>query len=415
VETQESSPAAEEQMERDAFAREAIAALRDEGETQPIRYDAEGFLLELGDKGKSTVFLSNFFDEYRAAPPQQRHEVLTRLTRVRSAPTMPGTFAAVRPHLMPVVRGRTFFERLRLEVKGRQDLSTLLAWKPLGGVLGVGLAFDGPDTLRYLGPDELRRWGVSFEEALALALANLRQRSSESLETLAPGTCQAPWRDTYAASRLLLDEVVRRCPVRGDPVVLVPHRDLLLITGSDDEDGLRQVASMSLDALLAPRAMDGRALRLTSGTWVPFMPERLSNAWADFRKLELFTQARDYDEQTRQLEKHYQEKGEDVFVAAFTPYQDVHGRGLSYAVWQKGTPTLLPRTELIFFVDPAQGEQAPPLGVARWADVAKVSHELTTPVEGLYPERYRVRDFPSNEQLTRWRADPGELFDENER
>ncbi|MFY0581914.1 hypothetical protein ACN28S_53400 [Cystobacter fuscus] len=175
-----------------------------------------------------------------------------------------------------------------------------------------------------------------------------------------PPAPAGPWRDTYAASRLLLDEVVRRCPVRGEPVVLVPHRDLLLITGSDDEDGLSRVASMSLDALLAPRALDGRALRLTSGTWVPFMPERLSNAWKDFRQLELFSRARDYDEQTRQLDKHYQDTGEDVFVAAFTPYQDEHGRSLSYAVWQKGMTTLLPRADLIFFVDPDQGERAPP-------------------------------------------------------
>ncbi|WNG30839.1 hypothetical protein F0U62_47610 [Cystobacter fuscus] len=415
VELQESTSDSDERTEREAFAQKAIAALRDEGETRPIRYDAEGFLLEIGDKDPNTVFLGNFFDEYRATPPEQRHEVLGRLTHVRSAPTMPEAFADIRPHLMPVVRGRTFFERLRLEVKGRKDLATLLSWKPLGGFLAVGLAFDGPDTLRYIGPDELRRWGVSFEEALALALENLRRRSSESLEPLAPGTCQAPWQDTYAASRLLLEEVVRRCPVRGEPVVLVPHRDLLLITGSDDEDGLSRVASMSLDALLAPRAMDGRALRLTSGTWVPFMPERLSNAWKDFRQLELFSRARDYDEQTRQLDKHYQDTGEDVFVAAFTPYQDEHGRSLSYAVWQKGMTTLLPRADLIFFVDPAQGDRAPPMGVARWEDVAKTTGALGTPLEGFYPERYRVRDFPSDELIARWRADPGDLFDENER
>ncbi|MFY0581915.1 hypothetical protein ACN28S_53405 [Cystobacter fuscus] len=47
--------------------------------------------------------------------------------------------------------------------------------------------------------------------------------------------------------------------------------------------------------------------------------------------------------------------------------------------------------------------------------MAKVTGALATPVEGLYPERYRVRDFPSDELLARWRADPGDLFDENER
>lgn len=406
----------EEQAERDAFARRAIDTLRASGEKRDIHYDAEGFLLQLGSRDGSageTLFLSNFFDEYLATPPEEREELFARLARVRSRPTLPKTFAEARPNLLPVVRGRTFFEQLRLVVKGGPTKQAPISWRPLGGFLGVGLAFDGPDTLQYLGQDELARWGLSFDQALTVALENLRQRSQEALVQPAPGTCESPWEDNYASSRLLLEEVVRRCPVRGAPVVLAPHRDLLLITGSEDEDGLRRSATRALQAVMAPRALDGRALRLTSEGWVPFMPERLSNAWEDFRKLELFTQARDYAEQTEQLEKLYEERGEDLFVAAYTPYQDERGRSISYAVWLKGVDTLLPRAEVIFFMDPALGEEAPPVGIARWEEVAKVAGELLVPVEGLYPERYRVRGFPTEAQLAGWQQDPGDLFDED--
>ncbi|MFE8602983.1 DUF1444 family protein [Archangium violaceum] len=413
AEGQEETSPEQEQAERDAFARRAMEALRASGETRPIHYDAEGFLLRLGDKDGTTVFLANFFDEYHAVPPEKRDEVFTRITRVRSMPGLPATLAEARPNLLPVVRSRTFFEQLRLVMQGPPGKSPPIVWKPLGGFLGVGLAFDGPDTLRYLGPDELTRWGVSFEQALGMAVENLRSRSTEPLEQLAPGTCKAPWEDSYAASRMLLDEVVRRCPVKGAPVVLVPHRDLLLITGAEDEDGLNQVAALALKAVMAPRALDGRAMRLTPAGWVPFMPERLSNAWGDFRKLELFTRARDYDEQTQQLEKFYEEKGVDLFVAAFTPYQDERGRSLSYAVWLKGVDAVLPRAEVIFFMDPALGPEAPPVGIARWEEVSRVAGKLLAPVEGLYPERYRVTGFPTLEQLARWQNDPGDLFDED--
>jgi uncharacterized protein YtpQ (UPF0354 family) len=406
----------EEPLERDAFAWRAIETLRAAGETRDIQYDAGAFLLRLGagDDGKGDVlFLSNFFDEYLASPPEQRDEVFSRLTQVRAMPALPRTFAEARANLLPVVRGRTLFEQAQRVVNGEPGEPTPIAWKPLRGFLGLGLAFDAPDTLRYLGPDDLARWGVSFDQTLTVALENLRQRSTETLEQLAPGTCQSPWQDNYASSRLLLDEVVRRCQVRGEPVALVPHRDLLLITGSDDEDGLRQVAERAQKALMAPRALDGRALRLTSQGWVPFMPERLSNAWDAFRTLELFTRARDYDEQTQQLEKLHEERGEDIFVAAYTPYQDERGRSISYAVWLKGVDALLPRTEVIFFMDPALGQEAPPVGIARWEEVAKAVGGLLVPVEGLYPERYRVRGFPSEEQLARWRnTDPGDLFNQ---
>ncbi|HYO60062.1 hypothetical protein [Archangium sp.] len=402
-EEQEHPAPEQEQAERESFARRAIEALRASGETRDIHYDAGGFLLQLGGKDGSTVFLSNFFDEYLATAPEQRDEVFARLTRVRAMPALPETLAEARPNLLPVVRGRAFFEQLPLSI----------AWKPLSGFLGVGLAFDGPDTLRYLGPDELARWGVSFDQALGMAMENLRPRSTEPLEQLAPGTCESPWEDNYAASRLLLEEVVRRCQVKGTPVVLVPHRDLLLITGSEDEDGLHQVATRALQAVMAPRALDGRAMRLTPEGWVPFMPERLNNAWADFRKLELFSRARDYAEQTEHLEKLYREKGVDLFVAAYTPYQDEHGRSLSYAVWLKGVDAILPRTEVIFFMDPALGPEALPVGIARWEEVARAAGQLLAPVEGLYPERYRVKGFPSEEQLARWQNDPGDLLDED--
>lgn len=414
AEGQEETTPEQEQAARDAFARRAMEALRASGETRPIHYDADAFLLRLGDKDGTTVFLANFYDEYLAGAPERRDGVFARITRVRETPDMPGTLAEARPHLLPVVRSRTFFEQLLLVMKNTPDHSTPIAWKPLAGFLGVSLAFDGPDTLRYIGPGELARWGVSFEQALGLAMENLRSRSTEPLEQLAPGTCKSPWEDSYAASRMLLDEVVRRCPVKGSPVVLVPHRDLLLITGSEDEDGLNRVASQALRAVMAPRALDGRAMRLGPEGWVPFMPERLSNAWGDFRKLELFTRARDYDEQTQQLEKLYEEKGVDLFVAAYTPYQDERGRTLSYAVWLKGVNAVLPRTEVIFFMDPALGPEAPPVGIARWEDVSQVAGQLLAPVEGLYPERYRVKGFPTVEQLARWRnTDPGDLFDED--
>jgi hypothetical protein len=58
-------------------------------------------------------------------------------------------------------------------------------------------------------------------------------------------------------------------------------------------------------------------------------------------------------------------------------------------------------------------DQSCPVGIARWDEVAKAAGDLLVPVEGLYPERYRVKGFPTEEQLSGWQNDPGELFDED--
>ena len=413
TEAQEATPEPASEERRAEFVQRALAALRAAGETRAIQYDAEHFLFTIGELEPSTLLLTDFFDEYLDASPEEREDVLRRLVSARTAPGVPDAFLVARPKLVPVVRGRAFYEQVWLLMGKDSPAQTTVSFQAVGGHLAVGVALDGAETLRYLGPEEFARWGVSFRQVLDIALENLRQRSREPLEQLAPGTCRAPWKDSYAASRLLLDEVVRRCQVKGDRVVLAPHRDVLLITGSEDEEGLSLVAQLALKAVLTPRSLDGRALRWTSRGWVPFMPERLNGAWADFRKLQLFTQARDYDEQTRQLEKRDRETGAERFVAAFTPYQDERGHSLSYAVWQKGLTTVLPRTEVIFFMDPARGEGARPLAVARWDEVVKASGALLTPVPGLYPERYLTRDYPTEAQLAGWQNDPGDLFQDD--
>jgi hypothetical protein len=397
-------------QEADAFAQRALETLRAAGFTGELRYDAERFLIQVPDaEGQSgqTIFLHNFHDEYRAAPPERRDEALRRLTLMGRAPETPNTYAAARSALLPVVRPRASFELLEI-LDPRSPINTLrpAEWRPLGEVLALALVIDTPDAMKYLGPQELAQWGITFEEASAVALENLRRQSQEPLIPLAPGTCASSWRDSYANSRMLVDEVLRRCPVRGEPVVFVPHRDLLLITGSQDEEGLLRAAEIALNALQVPRPVDGRALRRTPQGWQPFLPARSSKAWQAMRKLAVYSQARDYTDQRERLDSHHEQLGVELFVADFVPYEDEQGRVFSQAVWVKGIDTLLPRTDMLVLMDSALGPEAPPLGVVRWDVVERDAGHLLVPLEGYYPARFRPQGFPSPEQLERWKKDP---------
>lgn len=404
-----------ERQEADAFARLALETLRAAGIQGELHYDPERFLIQVpGTDGQQplTLFLANFHAEYRAAPPERRSEVLQRLLVLHEAPKVPAAYAAVRPELLPVLRPRSYFELLGLLGTGQdaaQPGTTPVTWRPLGEVMAVALVHDGPETMRYIDPEQLTRWGVSFDTAHADALENLRRRSSEPLEMLAPGTCASTWEDNYATSRLLLDEVVRRCPVRGEPVVLLPHRDLLLITGSKDEQGLILAAERAEQALAAPRAQDGRALRLTSSGWVPFLPERGSRAWPAFHRLATSSLARDYSDQQERLHQLHERQGVDIFIAGFVTVEDEgeHEQIRSHAVWVKGIDTLLPQVDVVFFMDSELGPEAPPVGVVTWDVVVRDVGHLLVPEPGLYPVRYRLKGFPSEEQLARWRKQPG--------
>ena len=58
-------------------------------------------------------------------------------------------------------------------------------------------------------------------------------------------------KDGYDASRLLLSDLVRQFEVRGEMIAMVPNREDLLITGSEDEDGLRGMLSLAAEALFS--------------------------------------------------------------------------------------------------------------------------------------------------------------------
>jgi uncharacterized protein YtpQ (UPF0354 family) len=397
-------------QEADAFAQKALETLRAAGFKGELRYDPERFLIQVPDaegQKAQTIFLTNIYGEYLGAPPEERDEVLRRVTAVGRAPETPTSYAAARSALLPVVRPRASFEVL--EILDPSDPMTglrIAEWRPLGEVLAVALVHDTPDAMKYLGPKELKQWGITFEEAAAAAVENLRRQSQDALIPLSPGTCLAPWRDSYASSRLLLDEVLRRCPVRGEPVVFTPNRDVLLITGSQDDDGLLRAAELAWAAFQTPRPVDGRALRRTAGGWQPFLPARTSKAWQPMRKLMVYSQARDYTEQRERLASHHEQFGVDLFVADFVPYEDEQGRVFSQAVWVQGIDTLLPRTDMIWLMDSALGPEAPPLAVVRWEIVMRDVGNLLPPVEGYYPARHRPQGFPSPEQIARWKKDP---------
>ena len=71
------------------------------------------------------------------------------------------------------------------------------------------------------------------------------------------------------------------------------------------------------------------------------------------------------------------------------------GDVVAYCVWPKGAETLLPRTDKIALMRTPDDEQ--PV-LADWERVAGVAGDLMKP-QDLYPERHRVVEFPSEEQL----------------
>ena len=209
------------------------------------------------------VNLGNTFREYLDAPKAGRGKVLARFVRswVEGRKALPEEFEDAAHDLLPAVRSRSLFEFLRLQIQAQGGKDLDWPHRVVADHYGAGLVYDLPNSMSQVQGHQLTAWGVGFDEAMGVALENLGQISGQGLGPIAPGVWRSPWRDNYDASRLLLTDLIEGYQVDGDPVVMVPNRDTLLLTGSTDEAGLAVMAS----AAKRRRNTPVRSMRSRSG------------------------------------------------------------------------------------------------------------------------------------------------------
>jgi hypothetical protein len=266
----------------------------------------------------------------------------------------------------------------------------------------VGLVYDLPEAMLPVQQRALSDWGCSFDKALDAACQNLRQVSHQPWEQPRAGVWVSPWRDNYDASRLVLTDLLQAHLVKGDHVAMVPNRDTLIVTGSDDEAGLAHMAMLAEKA--HGRPITRQAFLLNNGTWLPWLPASDHPLYCRFHLLKLQSLARQYAEQQGLLDALNKKSAQDIFVGSYVAIKNEQtGQALSYCAWTEGVPTLLPQTEEIYFVVPKEEKGAFDVAGASWEQVQQVVGHLMKRQEG-YPVRYLVKDFPTAEEraLTIW-------------
>lgn len=365
------------------FARMVIAALAQRGEPGPWKFDEERFQLQRDDR---LLNLGGIYGEYLAQPPKQRAAYFARAMlgiQAHQRP-IPQDFELAKVDVLPVVRSRVMLAHLQ------QPFSHHV----LAEHFVVGLVYDWHESMMYVLPDQLEQWGVDFDTALEAAGHSLLERSGYVFEQPLPGLWVSPFADNYDTSRLLLSPVVEHHAVQGETVAFLPHRDRLILCGSDDEPALTKAIELVKEALQHPRPLSTRPLVLRDGRWTPFAlePEHaLAEPLGDLLRIQSW---RDYEETGAALR---QQQGDATFVAAYTLVEP-QGKLRSYAVWSKGVRTLLPRSDLVAFATPQAGGTDVATKIVTWEDAEQAVGYLLQPQDA-YPQRFLVEGFPTAEEL----------------
>lgn len=389
--------------ERKSFAMSMIRTLRGSGVDKKIQYDPDEFSLIIGEAEDKLFFLGNAYNQFSQAEKSNREEILNRFAKtvLLSDRPLPVDFSDARSHILPRMGSLAShsFMRFRNQLKGLEY--SLPPHKVTASHFAVDLVYDWPESIQGIQKSDLDRWGVTFEKALELSLENLKAKSSEKFSRAPgkPGVYVSPWKDYYDAARLLLPEKIAGLDVKGDPVVILPNRDRLMVTGSEDEEGLGALAELAAAALKEPRPLSGTALRWTGKEWIPFLPTAGSPLFYRFVMLRTKVLDPDYLYQKELLDRLYKKVGADIFVAKYMVMKhEETGRVLSLCVWSRDVVSLLPETTHISFFDDRLPENERVIGPVEWNRAINVVGNLMTK-QDLSPPRYKVEQFPTPGQL----------------
>jgi uncharacterized protein YtpQ (UPF0354 family) len=238
-----------------AWAGVALAALSPEAFTQEyattLRAKLPGSTVEIVEplqlrvtdaKGNpSTAYLDNAYRQYQQ-DPDARQEIIEH--HAKSIAEMSVDTPLLPENIVPIIKDLGWIAETNRSIgeSGGRKMGERVH-EPLNEALVIVYAEDTPNNIRYFSPAALAEAGVKRDQLRALAVRNLRRllpqvefHQGDLFTMLTVG-------GTYEASLLLLEDLWTggKLKVDGEIVVAVPSRDVLLVTGTKNEEGVRQM------------------------------------------------------------------------------------------------------------------------------------------------------------------------------
>ena len=385
------------QVDRDDYAALVVKAFADSG-GGVFRYDRESFSVQRADGLK--VNLHNAYARFCSVEKQHRQAAIMELVSAFTAkPSAPKDSEEWKSKLLPAVRTASYFSLVQLQSKanGNEQKGREIASKQIADDLAMCVAYDDDRMISLLNWESLMKREIEFEEALKVARDNLREKTDPSLLVeRAPGFFVGQWNDSYESSRIVLTDLIYRLPLAGDPVAFVPSRNQLWVTGSANAGVIESMLKAGQNEHFGAYPLSPYLFVLRDQRWATFQPESKA-AQESLRLIELRRLSLDYSQQKGSLETIHRQDTSNVFVSPFQVSKEKGTERLySISVWPKNVETLLPRTEKVAILINVETKDS---FAVTWRVMNSVVGHLLEEQTGLFPERYRVRSFPSEAEI----------------
>lgn len=363
-----------------------------------LTHNASDFCIRFKDgSGQAMTFnLHNVFKDYVRAAGKNRSGVLNTYIQAFAASVDMSNGEAALKNLMPTIRDRAMFEYglLNGRLSGIDKASNVVPSIPFFGHLVIALVIDSEHSTTSVNSGKLAEWGVDFPGAMEIAVANLRDRTEAKFNPIGRGVFISAWSDIYDASRLLLTDMLHRLPIKGEPVIAIPSRNHLLVTGSGNEQGISDLIDIAADILASDtRPLAAQLFEFRDGAWKLF--DGGEHAREKLSKPEYLRKIGVYGDQKKLLDQVHKKEGVDVFVASYVAYDNPELGGLfGVAQLTRGVKTLLPKADYVWFYCTESKE----IISVPWS-AAEIAFPVLASQPSFYPELVLVDEFPDQYEL----------------
>lgn len=224
-----------------------------------------------------TAFLDNSYNLYVADPSSLDKILADYVTGGLAALTKETSKRTLdRSLIVPVIKDRAWIADTHKAMQGRgadaKDLPDYV-FEALNDELVIVYAEDSPKSVSYVTAKTIAGAGLKKEELRTLAVENLKRLLPKVEAKGGQGVYIMTADGSYEASLLLFDSIwqERNLKVEGDYVVAVPSRELLLITGTGEKQGLKKVRELAQSvAAEAPYRLTADLFVYRNGRFVKF-------------------------------------------------------------------------------------------------------------------------------------------------
>lgn len=271
-----SSSFAEIVLDESAFTQRYAKAIniREDG----VRADIKGRLeveMTYSNGETSTAYLDNAYMNYRSSPGEL-DVIINAYINALTKSSSDVKSNIEKEHIFPVIKDRGYMEQITKLMNHSSKGELPFYYEKLNDVLYVLYAIDTPSSIKFMPKEDINALGVEEGELRNLSMSNL-MNANVSLQIQGDrSTVSMVVADgIYEASFLLYDDLWTKenFPVKGDIVVYVPSRDVLIVTGSEDTESLETVRGIVHN----PESQWSHAV-----TDIGFVREK--NKWVEFHK-----------------------------------------------------------------------------------------------------------------------------------